>query len=171
MVVTCDALTLCGHRCKRPVHEEGTKCHQHNGCSNCSICMADIRTRGLRRLDCGHEFHKRCIDKWKSTGNHTCPVCRHPFDPPRFRASITIEPIIPLDPVQTIVNVLSGESGERIARHFDIHEGMGAEVRFTTENFGDMEDILTEFGLLPDDLRSISSTVEEAEALHGHQFP
>ena len=51
--------------------------------SECCICFRDI----CKKLPCGHEFHKGCIDQWKNTGNATCPLCRA---------------VIPLDAVESI---------------------------------------------------------------------
>ncbi|KAK4749239.1 hypothetical protein SAY87_026688 [Trapa incisa] len=43
----------------------------------CSICLADYKGRDvLRELpDCGHLFHRKCIDPWLRL-HATCPVCR-----------------------------------------------------------------------------------------------
>ena len=38
----------------------------------CAICY----TNAEYQLDCGHIFHKRCLNQWK---NRTCPLCRAPF--------------------------------------------------------------------------------------------
>ncbi|OIV90615.1 hypothetical protein TanjilG_01696 [Lupinus angustifolius] len=50
----------------------------------CSICLADYNdSEWLRFLpDCGHYFHKECIDMWLRL-NMSCPVCRNsPFPTP-----------------------------------------------------------------------------------------
>lgn len=41
----------------------------------CSICYEEI-TNNASKLDCGHIYHKECIDKWLQV-NSTCPYCRH----------------------------------------------------------------------------------------------
>ena len=42
----------------------------------CSICINTYRTNEYKRiLECGHVFHKRCIDKWIKIYN-SCPICR-----------------------------------------------------------------------------------------------
>lgn len=48
----------------------------------CTICLNEFKQRErIRKLDCEHEFHKKCIDKWLlEGGNHCCPICRkEPF--------------------------------------------------------------------------------------------
>ena len=32
-------------------------------------------------LECGHQYHPECFEKWMDAGNLTCPTCRH--RPPR----------------------------------------------------------------------------------------
>ncbi|KAK7268557.1 hypothetical protein RIF29_21258 [Crotalaria pallida] len=53
---------------------------------SCSICLADYKDSDselLRLLpDCGHFFHKECVDMWLRL-NMSCPVCRNsPFPTP-----------------------------------------------------------------------------------------
>lgn len=47
----------------------------------CTVCLSDFKPKQhIRKLDCEHEFHKRCIDKWLLKGNACCPICRkEPF--------------------------------------------------------------------------------------------
>jgi hypothetical protein len=52
--------------------------------SQCSICYEYLQPNVyLRKLNCNHEFHKKCIDKWLYTqfkdhkDEFTCPLCRH----------------------------------------------------------------------------------------------
>lgn len=47
----------------------------------CVICMENFKiNQFLRKLDCDHIFHKRCVDKWLIQGNQCCPICRkEPF--------------------------------------------------------------------------------------------
>lgn len=40
---------------------------------SCSICFSKINNE--HKLECGHVFHKQCIEKWINT-NPSCPICR-----------------------------------------------------------------------------------------------
>jgi hypothetical protein len=48
----------------------------------CCICCENVKEREyIRELNCGHCFHKKCIDKWllnsmREKETVTCPVCR-----------------------------------------------------------------------------------------------
>jgi len=41
----------------------------------CSICLMTDDTKSYTTLECGHIFHKSCIDKWFIHGD-SCPICR-----------------------------------------------------------------------------------------------
>ncbi|KAK7343957.1 hypothetical protein VNO77_13107 [Canavalia gladiata] len=61
------------------------KLHKLDSASlSCSICLADYKDSEWLRLlpDCGHSFHKECIDMWLRL-NLSCPMCRNsPFQTP-----------------------------------------------------------------------------------------
>lgn len=48
----------------------------------CCICCENVKKNEyIRELNCGHTFHKKCIDKWlissmKEKENVSCPMCR-----------------------------------------------------------------------------------------------
>lgn len=48
----------------------------------CCICYEDVKhNEYIRELNCNHQFHKKCIDKWlissmKCKEYVNCPVCR-----------------------------------------------------------------------------------------------
>ena len=42
---------------------------------DCAICM-ESRDGPRKHCQCGHSFHKRCIDKWLQR-HDTCPLCRN----------------------------------------------------------------------------------------------
>lgn len=48
-------------------------CHSHE---TCSICL-DVIDNSFKS-NCGHYFHKYCIDKWLNI-NNTCPICRKSY--------------------------------------------------------------------------------------------
>jgi len=49
---------------------------------NCAICQDAIVSSGSRIRQCGHTYHRECINSWL-TMSVRCPVCRHDIrDPP-----------------------------------------------------------------------------------------
>lgn len=67
----------------RPTQEQissATTLHLSDGSHEdiCTICQDDIEINQLYRriTECGHYFHKSCIDTW-FTGNTLCPTCRY----------------------------------------------------------------------------------------------
>ena len=54
------------------------KSHVENSCdvSFCAICQHDIFLDIIRKLDCGHSYHIKCIDTW-FIDNKKCPQCRY----------------------------------------------------------------------------------------------
>ena len=45
--------------------------------SPCSICLEEYTCRQhMVTLRCEHAFHKKCIRRWLTRYNKTCPVCR-----------------------------------------------------------------------------------------------
>eukprot|EP00434_Breviolum_minutum_P020546 symbB.v1.2.018118.t1/scaffold1432.1/size120878/22 len=46
----------------------------------CSICLSGFGEGvHMRRLPCGHQFHRQCIDKWLRR-NKRCPLCMRAID-------------------------------------------------------------------------------------------
>jgi hypothetical protein len=44
----------------------------------CSICLREMEhANNVKCCNCGHSFHKNCINKWLPTAK-TCPICRQP---------------------------------------------------------------------------------------------
>jgi hypothetical protein len=151
----CGALTLTGSPCKQKIHGDQERCWQHRG-TQCSVCLACMGGQSTtRKLGCGHEFHTKCLDRWKTscTGpDPTCPMCREPFDVPTYRCRLIIE------------RVATGPTDRRLV-DFDtqnvmsIIEGFGLDFRslIPTSQFTDihfdidptevLEDVLRELGL------------------------
>lgn len=44
--------------------------------NNCAICLEEI-SEEKEKLDCKHEFHKKCIYEWFKI-KRSCPLCRSP---------------------------------------------------------------------------------------------
>ncbi|XP_071099307.1 serine-rich adhesin for platelets-like [Haliotis cracherodii] len=42
----------------------------------CPICFEDFSVAKKQRLDCGHDFHTKCIREWVLGHERTCPTCR-----------------------------------------------------------------------------------------------
>lgn len=70
----------CPYRSKGTHPDLGCLCGVHLRCAarrkECCICLSEVAPRFSKTLECGHEFHKRCIRKWLSRGSLTCPMCR-----------------------------------------------------------------------------------------------
>ncbi|KAI9504403.1 hypothetical protein GGI25_003322 [Coemansia spiralis] len=44
---------------------------------DCSICLAEFAAGDcVRILDCGHYFHRDCVDAWLTVHSACCPVCK-----------------------------------------------------------------------------------------------
>jgi len=55
--------------------------------ATCSICLTEYTDGSMmRRLPCGHDFHRRCVDKWLQR-NKRCPLCIHAIDEPCDRST------------------------------------------------------------------------------------
>ncbi len=45
--------------------------------TDCPICIEPFKENEFyRKLECGHCFHKRCIDRWFRKDHSDCPMCR-----------------------------------------------------------------------------------------------
>ena len=42
---------------------------------DCAICYHKMRWYHKKTLHCGHQFHRKCINKWLEKKNK-CPFCR-----------------------------------------------------------------------------------------------
>ncbi|NWZ81376.1 DZIP3 ligase, partial [Poecile atricapillus] len=41
----------------------------------CAICHDEL-SRDCCELECGHHFHRKCIQRWLKQHSSTCPICR-----------------------------------------------------------------------------------------------
>ncbi|CAH8382373.1 unnamed protein product [Eruca vesicaria subsp. sativa] len=47
------------------------------GSSDCVVCLSKLQEgEEVRKLECRHVFHKRCLEGWLHCLNFTCPLCR-----------------------------------------------------------------------------------------------
>lgn len=50
--------------------------------TSCAVCLSEFEWEDmLRRLPCGHNFHRACIDKWLKR-NKVCPLCLQDIEAP-----------------------------------------------------------------------------------------
>ena len=152
----CGATTLAGTPCAQSIKEGQDRCWQHRGIQ-CSVCLTCIGGQSAsRKLDCGHEFHTKCLDRWKAmctTPDPTCPMCRVPFDIPTYRCRLIIERVA--DSNRTISDfVTSNVSGIMDGFGLDFRQLVPrTDGRFFTDIHFDIEpgevlqDILRELGL------------------------
>ena len=53
------------------------RCVGEGGGSDCVVCLSKLREgEEVRKLECRHVFHKRCLEGWLHCLNFTCPLCR-----------------------------------------------------------------------------------------------
>ena len=56
----------------------------------CAICLDTYDSSNAVKLNCSHNFHNECIEKWKNVKNE-CPVCRESID--NEEHVVVIEPL------------------------------------------------------------------------------
>ena len=155
----CTGTTREGIQCKRMCHNGSNKCHLHQG-EQCSVCLLQMTPQNSRRLDCNHTFHINCLERWKRR-SHTCPMCRAPFDQPRYKVKITIEP----DGIQheTITsNIQSLIDTFGLDANF---ERFVSSISFAVMNETDLRSILEEIGFVPPSMNFTSLNTEGATEL------
>lgn len=153
----CGAQTATGDPCKQTPKNGQERCWQHQG-TQCSVCLAYMGSQSLTRtLDCGHEFHTKCLNRWKisCTGpDPTCPMCRVPFDVPTYKCRLIIERTH--DSARSIndfetsnVNGIMEGFGITDFRQFDPNHGgrFFTDVRFDIDPSETLQEILRELGL------------------------
>ncbi len=89
----CGAQTQVGRPCKLLKLPGQEHCWMHVG-PTCSVCLGSMGPlRQTRKLACNHEFHVRCLERWKAScpTEPTCPMCREPFDQPLYKCRLIIE--------------------------------------------------------------------------------
>ena len=62
-----------------------------NECNECPICLEELNINEIQKLECGHIFHKLCINEWGKK-KPICPLCRkYFFSDIHIHANSTIE--------------------------------------------------------------------------------
>lgn len=131
----------------------GGPCHLHKMDNQCSVCFLNMSDNTTRSLECGHTFHRRCVERWKMacTGSPTCPMCRTPFDVPQYRCILTIQRVadgattqqdVPMTDMERVVR----ELGLQLRELTD--EGVRMDVGFNVEQNEDIRYVLQELGII-----------------------
>jgi hypothetical protein len=157
----CESITRSGDRCKNTC-SSNKYCHHHTNTiqEQCSICWTSMNETNSRKLDCGHTFHTRCIDRWKRR-NSTCPMCRAPFDQPMYKIRLTIEPDGENMEMRTsnISNIVQmfGLDETHIEEFF-------TDIQFSVANMNTLHEILRDIGfIIPSSNLTSSNTISTTE--------
>jgi hypothetical protein len=133
---------------------DGTPCQRRGKCpwhQECSVCLAGVRGEGTT-LECGHKFHTPCIDRWKSTGHRTCPLCRFEFVKPQYRVVLTVSRVED-GASGTTRGILTDTVTEVFHRMFQLDaEAMSdpnifTDIHFDVENRTTLDSVLRDLGL------------------------
>ena len=150
----CSVPTRSGEPCKTILREGQDQCWQHRG-AQCAVCLATMGGRSASRsLGCGHEFHERCLNRWKLTCQETptCPMCREPFDVPTYKCRLIIERSADsfrhINDFETsnIAGILDG-FGLQFRELVPSQGRFLSEIRFDIDPEETLRDILRELGL------------------------
>ena len=157
----CGSYTTRGQKCQNKVNTCSDKCHIHKKKYNkCSICLNPIIKNG-RTLDCTHEFHKSCLDKWKSELKYTCPQCRKPFDEPEFKMTIRIRSIKTNEEMAHTLNVDEQTLDFFNRMNININDIRTiSELELNIENLSHLNTILQDIGLSVSDFDTLVTDTE-----------
>ena len=125
--------------------------HRENA-PQCSVCLQGLN-RSTRTLPCGHEFHLKCVDRWKRTcrADPTCPMCRAPFDLPKYRIRIVIDRVEEgthevRSYVTSNIQTIRDEFGLDL-RVLESHEEASLNIIFDLEAHEDIVEVLRTLGV------------------------
>ena len=171
----CGQPTGSGAPCRIKVFG-GAPCHLHKTDNQCSVCLLNMTQNNTRSLECGHTFHRRCVERWKMTctGLPTCPMCRVPFDVPQYRCILTIQRVA--DGATTQQNVPITDM-ERVVRDLGLQlrdldaDGVRMDVAFNVEHNEDIRYVLQELGIVHFTLPLDPSEQEPSDAEPSGQEP
>lgn len=142
--MVCGATRGDGGTCQRV-----GKCPWHN---ECPVCLLNIKRDDLHRLGCGHAFHEVCINRWKTTGHRTCPICRVEFVKPEYRVMLTVSRTSD-GATGTTRTTMTDAATEIFHRMFQLDlesiqdESIMTDIQFDVENRETLNDILREIGI------------------------
>nr|WCA73308.1 XERICO [Lilium davidii] len=55
---------------------------------DCCVCLVRFQLKCVvNKLECGHVFHRDCLEKWLDYYHVTCPLCRNYVLPREYRHS------------------------------------------------------------------------------------
>lgn len=116
---------------------------------SCPICLSSIRkTRSTTELPCGHLYHKSCIEKWESTGNETCPLCRQHMSNNQFRVTLKIENLKRNN--NSVINISFSDVQDILERMGITEEELdvgSTDIVFDAEDLESLQSILADFGV------------------------
>lgn len=103
--------------------------------------MNTMTEASSRELECGHVFHKACLERWRRQSS-TCPNCRSPFDQQMYKVRITIDPIgyeheTVTSNIQSLADMFGLDTS--IERFF-------STINFAVTNVNDLRNVLNEIG-------------------------
>lgn len=150
----CGAQTISGSQCKHKVFGTEEQCWLHRG-PQCSVCFSSMNSRSTRTLPCNHEFHTKCVDRWKRTcspGDPTCPMCRTPFDLPTYKCRLIIERVSDSNVMTStfeLSNILpiSQGFGLNIPVMFPESGRLLTDIHFDIDENEVLEEVLRELGI------------------------
>ena len=106
---------------------------------------------GTRMLECGHTFHARCLDRWKRhRETPTCPMCRAPFDIPKYKVTLSIHRVtdgtetvqdVPVDDIEALTEAFGVD-----LQH--VNNNYRMEIMFAIEHNEDLREVLNDMGII-----------------------
>ena len=150
---TCTGQTASGARCRIRPGPGQTMCHLHReNPAQCSVCLLGLN-RSTRTLPCGHTFHLKCVDRWKRSCRNTptCPMCRAPFDVPKYRIRIVIDRVAEgthevRSYVTSNVQTIQDEFGLDL-RVLEAHADASLNILFDLDEHEDLTEVLNSLGV------------------------
>ena len=116
--------------------------------NKCSICL-EVNNNNKIYLDCGHNFHALCIQKWKLR-NDSCPICRQRISMEKYSRNKINSFLRIILVVSILIFILSLPSGTKT--HSGIKKIAQKIFKLNKEIFRNLYDIIKSvlniFGIL-----------------------